>query len=516
MSAACTTKAEERDRFEDAHEQAEAVERHLRSAAAMQATHTVLEAYIQREGREWMRRMMQAHLDLRAGLERRVEVVGAEGLKRTQLRVDSHRPLRVLFGDVEALRLAYQAPGVEGLHPLDASLQLPEELYSYGVRRLVAEHVAHSSYEHVVEVLARDAGLAIGKHQVEQLAIRAAQDFEAFYATRTVIAERTSALLALTFDGAGIIMRQEDLRPATQKAAAKATRKLGTRLTRGEKRNRKRMAEVSAIYTVEPFPRTVSDVVHGLRPLHDVAHKRPQPINKKVAASVVLNAEQVIRKTFEEALRRDPERRRRWVALVDGNKDQIAIIRKVAKEFAVAITLVIDLMHVLEYLWKASYSFHAEGSTEAEEWVTQRLIGLLQGQSGGYIARGIRRNADAVNLGADKRKAVNACARYLVNNTRLMHYDRALEDGLPISTGVIEGACRYIVRDRMDRTGARWSLTGAEAVLRLRALVTNEDFEDYWAFHLAREYERIHVARYADGSVPCPLPPARGVLRRVK
>lgn len=516
MSAAYTTKTEKRDRFTDAHEQAEAVERHLRSAEAMQASHSALEAYIQREGRDWMRRMMQAHLDLRAGLEQRVAVVGADGVDRTQLRVDSHRPLRVLFGDVEALRLAYQAPGVEGLHPLDASLQLPEELYSYGVRQLVAEHVAHCSYEHVVEILTRDAGLAIGKHQVEQLAIRSAQDFEAFYATRTVVAENTLALLVLTFDGAGIIMRQEDLRPATQKAAAHATRKLGTRLTRGEKRNRKRMAEVSVIYSVEPYPRTVMDVVHGLRPLRDVAEKRPQPVNKKVAASVVLNAEQVIRKTFEEALRRDPERRRRWVGLVDGNKDQIAIIRRVAKEFGVQITLVIDLMHVLEYLWKASYSFHAEGSTEAEEWVTQRLIGMLQGQSGGYIARGIRRNADAANLSADKRKAVNACARYLVNNTRLMHYDRALQDGLPISTGVVEGACRYIVRDRMDRTGARWSLAGAEAVLRLRAIATNGDFDAYWAFHLEREYERTHCSRYANGCVPVPLPAPRARLRRVK
>lgn len=516
MSAAYTRTAEERDGFADAHEQAEVVERHLRSAEAMEATHTVLEAYIQREGREWMRRMMQAHLDLRSGLEQCVEVVGADGMGRTQLRVDTHRPLRVLFGDVEAFRLAYQAPGVEGLHPMDAALQLPEELYSYGVRRLVAEHAAHSSYDRVVEVLERDIGLAIGKHQVEQLAIRAAQDFEEFYATRTIVAERTLALLVLTFDGAGIIMRQEDLRPATQKAASKATRKLGTRLTRGEKRNRKRMAEVSVIYSVEPFPRTVMDVVHGLRPLRDVAEKRPQPVNKKVAASVVSNAEEVIRKTFEEALRRDPERRRRWVGLVDGNKDQIAIIRKVAKEVGVEITLVIDLMHVLEYLWKASYSFHAEGTTEAEEWVTQRLIGLLQGQSGGYIARGIRRNADAAALGADKRKAVDACARYLVNNTRLMHYDRALADGLPISTGVVEGACRYIVRDRMDRTGARWSLAGAEAVLRLRAIVTNGDFDAYWAFHLQREYERTHRSRYADGRVPVPLPVPRARLRRVK
>jgi hypothetical protein len=104
---------------------------------------------------------------------------------------------------------------------MDASLHLPPELYSYGVRRMVAERVALDSYEDVVELMASGTGAPIGKRQVEELAIRAAQDFEEFYATRTVQAEDTAALLVLTFDGAGIIVRPEDLRPATRKAAAK-------------------------------------------------------------------------------------------------------------------------------------------------------------------------------------------------------------------------------------------------------------------------------------------------------
>jgi len=111
---------------------------------------------------------------------------------------------------------------------------------------------------------------------------------------------------------------------------------------------------------------------------------------------------------------------------------------------------------------------------------------------------------------------VERAASYLVKNTRLLHYDRALADGLPIATGVIEGACRYLVKDRMGRTGARWSLTGAEAVLRLRALRASGDLDDYWAFHLAKEHERTHQSRYADGAVPNPLPPRRPALSLVK
>jgi len=96
-----------------------------------------------------------------------------------------------------------------------------------------------------------------------------------------------------------------------------------------------------------------------------------------------------------------------------------------------------------------------------------------------------------------------------------MHYQAALRDGLPIATGVIEGACRYLVKDRMDRTGARWSLLGAEAVLRLRAIRASGDFDEYWHFHLAREKQRNHSDRYANAEIPEPLPEPKRHLRRI-
>jgi hypothetical protein len=141
---------------------------------------------------------------------------------------------------------------------------------------------------------------------------------------------------------------------------------------------------------------------------------------------------------------------------------------------------------------------------------------LLQGRSGGAVAKSLRAMIRSHKLDADSAKPVERAAKYLVNNTQLLHYDRALADGLPIATGVIEGACRYLVQDRLGRTGARWSSAGAEAVLQLRALRTSEDFDDYWVFHLAKEHERTHQSRYADKTVPNPLPPRRPHLKLVK
>lgn len=180
--------------------------------------------------------------------------------------------------------------------------------------------------------------------------------------------------------------------------------------------------------------------------------------------------------------------------LLDGSVDQLNRVKKAAQSVGATITIVLDIVHVLEYLWHAAYAFHDEGTIAAERWVENRLLKLLTGGTGGVVAKSLRAEA----------------ANYLVNHTRELHYDRALADGLPIATGVIEGACRYLVQDRLGRTGARWSLRGAEAVLLLRALHASGDFDDYWQFHVAKEYERTHKSRYVDGDVPSPLPAPRG------
>jgi hypothetical protein len=491
------------------------MEKHLRSSASMESTHAELEAFVVEEGREYQRRLLQAHLELRAERERPVEVQGADGVPRRHRRLSS-RALLSVVGEVEVPRVAYQAPGAPGLHPMDAALNLPDELYSHSVRRVVAENAARSSFDEVVETLLKSTGAAVPKRQVEQLAARAAQDFDAFYSTRAVDVEDTQALLVLSFDGKGIAMRREDLRPATRKAAEAETHKLKKRLAKGEKRNRKRMAQVATLYTLDPWVRTPDDIVNDIRPVRDVAAQRPRPVNKRVWASVEKSSKEVIFEAFAEGLRRDPGRLRRWVVLVDGNKDQLSLVKRAAKKARVEITIVLDIIHVLEYLWKAAHCFFADGTKEAEQWVTCRLHELLAGRTAGALASTIRRHAASRVLDMASSVTLDTCIGYLVKHRTLLRYDRALAEGLPIATGVIEGACRHLVKDRMDRTGARWSLQGAEAVLRLRSLRSSGDFDAYWEFHLQQEHDRTHRARYAGGDVPSPLPAARPKLRRVK
>ncbi|MBN1607034.1 MAG: ISKra4 family transposase [Polyangiaceae bacterium] len=504
-----------------AREQFERMATFLESPDAMAMGHTEMEDWLSREGRELQRLLLQQHCDLRAEAERKLpRVRGADGKQRQRVRSRS-RQLGSRFGSVAVLRLAYEAPGVSSLHPLDAGLNLPPGHYSYGVHRLVAEQTAKSSFDEVVVEVGKWTGATVHKRQVEELAQAAAQDFDAFYAQRRLDVAGLGAkqVLVITSDAKGIVVRPEDLREATRRAAEQEQHKLSKRLTRGEKRNRKRMAQVAATYIVEPFVRDAEDVVREFRPVHEVAERRPKPTDKRVWASVVRDPADVIEEAFCEAERLDPKHRLSWVTLVDGNRDQLRLIQQAARRHRVKVTILLDVVHVLEYLWKAAYCFCPEASREAEAWVTDRLRLLLTGHDPSQVAAGIRRSATRQGLRKKARKAADKCASYLKNNRAYLGYAKALRRGFPIATGVIEGACRYLVKDRMDRTGARWSLAGAEAVLRLRALVTNGDFDEYWRFHLSQEHERNHRARYAQRTIPDPLSHAsanRPKLRRIK
>lgn len=501
--------------FCDAHGRMDELIAKLTAPDAMGATLTDMERLLAKDGTELLRGLLQGYLDQRAAMEPEVEVVGDDGVGRPHVRL-SQRAVETPFGEVQLTRRLYRAVGVPARAPLDAALGLPDEKYSHEVRRIAAETSARVSFDEVVELFDNHTGAKVPKRQVEALAVRAAQDFDAFYADRLQEPETTDALLVLSFDGKGIAMRHADLREATRKAAAATPRALHTRLAKGEKPNRKRMAQVATIYTLAPWQRRVEDVLQGLHDPRERAAQRPRPTNKRVWASLEHSPQRVIDDAFDEAQRRDPAHARRWVVLVDGNPDQIRRVQQSARKVDAQITLVLDLVHVLEYLWRAAYVFCAEGSPAAERWVEGRLLALLKGRSAGALAKSLRAMVARRGLDAQAAKPVETCARYLVKNARWLHYDRALLAGLPLATGVIEGACRHLVQDRMGRTGARWSLRGAEATLRLRALRSSGDFDDYWQFHLAQEHARTHQARYASGVVPYPRPSKPPRLRLVK
>jgi len=474
--------------------------RDLRSKEVLSLQHGDVEKLIAKNENELCRRFLQSYFDGRQKGEILLESVkGADGLERKHRKENCARSLMSLFGEVEIKRIGYGRFGSQNLFPLDAELNLPSKKYSHGLQKRVAEESAKSSFDQAVESVDRTSGGAIPKRQAEESVVNTTQDFEAYYESRGIKrTEETDDLLILSIDGKGIVMRQEGLRPATKKAAENEQHKLKTRLSRGEKRNRKRMATVAAVYSIEAQYRTAETIMK----LDEKAPTfvRPRARNKRVWASVSREPEAVADDLFQEAARRDPQKKRQWVVLLDGQPQQLKNILKSIEHFDAERTiLILDFIHVLEYLWKAAYAFHQEGSDEAESWVAQRALQILKGKSSD-VAAGIRRSATLRGLSAELRKPADTCADYLLKYREMLKYDEFLEKGLPIATGVIEGACRHLIKDRMDITGARWLVERAEAILKLRSLISSGDFDEYFEFHQRKERERNHTARYDPSS----------------
>jgi hypothetical protein len=217
----------------------------------------------------------------------------------------------------------------------------------------------------------------------------------------------------------------------------------------------------------------------------------PRATGKWLTASVERDVGQVVEGAFDQAEARDPAHTRTWVVLVDGDRYQIELIETEAGRRSVAVHLVIDLVHVPEYLWSAAWCFVAKDDPAAEDWVAEHALAILRGRSV-HVASSIAQQTDEHRLASDRRGGVKQCVRYLENKEPCPCDEQALEQGWPIATGVVEGACWHLIADPSDITGSRCSVQGAEAVLGLHTMIGNGDFDEYWQFHAARERERLY------------------------
>ena len=361
------------DEFSAAKEQFEKLLGDLRAESSRTLEHGEVESLIAREGNELLRRLMQGYLDHRAHAELPQEaVVGPDGEERRQCRT-RERELATLFGDVTVQRLGYRGAGLDSVFPLDAALNLPRHKYSFGLGQRVASGVAKHAFADTVQTIAETTGGQVPKRQSEILSRQISLDFDAFYEQRPD-AQGCQGLLVMTVDGKGVVVRQEDLREATRKAAERSEHKLKTRLSRGEKRYRKRMATVAAVYEVDPDPRTAEQIMG----LADPVSSRSPIRNKRVWASLQHTPGEVIEQLFAEAERRDPHHQRTWLVLSDGQDAQLREIQAATLAHRPETVIVQDFIHALEYLWKAAYAFHPEGSADAEAWVLDHALGVCR------------------------------------------------------------------------------------------------------------------------------------------
>ena len=458
------------------------LERWLSGQAAASAGLSELERESEQRGREILRLALQAHIEARGDgdVGEAIVLPGERGAVRLAHKRLHTRPLVTLFGEVRVTRMGYGARGREAIHPLDAELRLPGRMWSYECQRRLLRAVVCGPFDEAIALIAEMTGTMIPKRSAEQLVQEAAADFETFYAARAqdAIAPADGELLVGAIDCKGIPMVKPD-------GAQRVVRR-----TKGEKANKKKMATVAAVHSQPPIPRTPKDVIDSLFHTDGASSdrpKRPKPARKRVWASLTAGKDAFINDVKAEMTRRDPQHDRTWVILTDGER---ALQRRVISTFT-DVTLVLDLLHVLEKLWKVTHVLHPEGSPEAEAFVRARTERILCGMSG-QVVKGFRQTVTKRRLTGQKANTIHGVCDYLYRNRERMRYDEYLRNGWPIASGTVEGACKNLIRDRFERSGMRWTPQTAEALLRLRATHLSGDFNDYWEHHIKLDQQRLY------------------------
>jgi len=403
---------------------------------------------------------------------------------RTLRRSEAKRPRRYvsIFGELAIERYVYavrEGQRAEYL-PLDARLGLPADDFSYVLVDWQQRMCLKDSFAEAVDSLAELLGVAPSVRAAEHGNRHLAEHAEAFRLRQAPPdAAEEGDIMVLTADGKGVPMR----RPIEERV------RRGPRRGKGEKANKKQMAYVAAVYSIAPFERTAADVVDEVL-RRERAADRPRPQSKRVWAEMT-RVDQGAACTGKERLfveaaidlhERDPDRQKTVVCLMDGEAGLWAVQR----EWVPHAIGVLDLFHVLERLWAVAHCIHRETSPEAEAFVTRRLRRLLEGKVG-YVIGGLRRLIDEHRLVGQRRNTVRSAITYYENNRDHMCYDKYLAAGYPIGSGVAEGACRHLVKDRMERTGMRWTTHGAQSLLHLRAIYLNGDWKTYLESHIQNE-----------------------------
>jgi hypothetical protein len=411
---------------------------------------------------------------------------------RTLPRLDQPRarPYLSIFGDVSIERVCYGDGPVEAA-PLDAQLHLPRRQYSYLLQQWLGAFVVDDAHAEAVKKLQTILGITIAVKASEDLNREQASDVEPFRGSRPVPPALTeAAILVVAADCKGVPLVRADLAAGeTPPTPAVLQPRPHHRRGKGEKANKKRMAAVGAVYTMEAFPRAADDVVDEVG-RRAAAQRRPKPQNKHVRAELLVGKVALFLWLADEVLRRNPEGTKPVVFLSDGER----ALHEHQEEFLPAgVICILDLYHVLEHLWKAVWCFFDEAAekSQAEAWVEAKLRTLLEGRVSSVI-RGLRLMATKRGLKGKARKTVEQVTGYLERNRERMKYHEYLAAGYPIGSGVVEGACRHLVKDRLERAGMRWRRQGAQAMLDLRATYLNGEWEAFWTYHMEKEDDRLY------------------------
>ncbi len=393
-----------------------------------------------------------------------------------------------IFGPLELRRPYFYQQGVGGISPLDGELNLNETSYSDLVCEWLERLGVQGAYHKASQLMADFFGLGLSSRIVHEQIKHDAEAVLDYYAQKAApCADEEAELLVIQADGKGV--------PMVSEASASQPVRLG----KGEKHSRKKEAIVTALYTIAATPRTPQAVVDSLfllnSPVTPTA-QRHRPQHKQLAATLE-GKDNALNRLAQGVTARQGAHIQAKIALCDGCEALQTRLRHTFPDF----TLVLDFIHANEYLWQVANALWGEASPDRFPWMQQQTLRLLSGQATALILD-FRHRAQADSAAAHLRKQLLTTAAYFERNLPYMAYPTYLAQGWPIASGVIEGACRHLVKDRCELSGMRWSLAGVEALLRLRSVAENGDWDDFHTFRKQQRISRLYLFPQASSASP--------------
>lgn len=454
----------------------------------MQEVEGKAESLHETEERLWqsMLKLGRELLQLRLVACREAEVVEDEIEVNGECYAYQRRNGRVyvsLFGKVQVERAYYLSEEYGGLCPLDAALSLPELSYSDSVQERLSELNVWMPQEQSVGLMERWLSLKVPKGSLQSSSSQQSLYVEDYYEQHHIgPTPETDSILVVSADGKGIPMTRTDSPP------------LQARRSKGQKKTAKKEAVVTAVYSVAPYIRDSASILAALVPAQAEQGKpkqpRPVPSHKQTFGTLEGKTAALSHLALQVTRRDSPQFVHR-VALTDGSTP---LQQRVQAQFP-AFTLVLDIIHVTEHLWDAANARWGETSPDRRPWIRQALTWLLEDQLDTLL---LDLHAQAQGLPADKHEVLAQVSAYLRRNRSFMDYQRYLTLGWPIGTGVIEGACRHLVKDRFEQAGMRWSKAGAQSLLDLRSVALNDDWDDFHRFRRQQSHQERYDFPYPD------------------
>jgi hypothetical protein len=379
-----------------------------------------------------------------------------------------------IFGKLKFERAYFYAWGGCGRCPLDEALSLPEHCYSDLLMESAELLGVEGAYGKGLRVVARLLGLDVSELALEKGVAEDSQSVKAYYQQKASFPSiEEGPILVAQADGKGVPLVHGEPEGKLRRG-------------KGDKKTHKKEAIATAVYTIDPYLRTPEEVLRALFKQEEPAAQRPAPQHKQIFASL-RGKRQALQQLARWVQRRDGEHIGQRVALTDGAES----LQKQMLACLPGFSLVLDIIHAVEYLWKAGTALYGETDPYRAEWVETQTLQLLSSQTR-QVIQCLEHKADALAPNSQAARSLRTAAHYFQRNLPFMDYAKYLQRGWPIGTGVIEGTCRHLVKDRMELSGMRWTMPGAGALLALRAVNENGDWEDFHTFRRARRHRDLY------------------------